>query len=384
MRKTVWILFLALAFLACQNGGYKKGNYSDDQSGKNQGKFRTHEVTAFSDSALADKELRNIVLLIGDGLGVSQISAAATANHNKLFMEQLPVVGLNKTYSASAYITDSGAAGTAIATGHKTKNQSIGVNADGQPVQSILELAEANGYATGLVSTSKITHATPAAFIAHEKDRNSYEAIAADFLDTDIEVFIGGGEGDFAARKDGQNLVETLQARDYTIACSIEQVQNSKGEKLAGLLNEGHLPRYSERGEMLVPATEKALEMLSANKKGFFLMVEASQIDWGGHENSARYVIEETLDFDRAVGKALEFAVKDGHTLVIVTSDHETGGMSVVNGNFDNGEVTSRFSTGNHSGAMVPVFAFGPKSQLFQGVYENTDIFKKMRKAYAF
>jgi alkaline phosphatase len=135
---------------------------------------------------------------------------------------------------------------------------------------------------------------------------------------------------------------------------------------------------------MLVPATEKALEMLSENENGFFLMIESAQIDWGGHENSARYVIEETLDFDRTVGKALEFAAKDGHTLVIVTSDHETGGMSVIDGNFEQAEVTSRFSTGNHSGVMVPLFAFGPKSHFFQGVYENTDIFEKMRKAYGF
>ncbi|HKL33549.1 MAG TPA: alkaline phosphatase, partial [Tangfeifania sp.] len=138
--------------------------------------------------------------------------------------------------------------------------------------------------------------------------------------------------------------------------------------------------RIEERGDMLEVATETALNILKRNKKGFFLMVEGSQIDWGGHAASTIYVVEDMLDFDKTVGNALEFAAKDGETLVIVTSDHETGGMAVLNGDYNNGMVVGEFTTGGHTGLMVPVFSYGPGAEKFTGIMDNTDINKKMEE----
>lgn len=384
MKRIVWTTIFVLALLACRQGGYKDGKYADDASGQEQQGFQTHPVASFSDAGLLDNRVKNVVLLIGDGMAIPHITAAMTANQGRLFMANLKYTGLVKTSSSSDYITDSGAGGTAIATGHKTYNGAIGLNQAEEPVKSILEIAEANGLATGLISTSKITHATPAAFIAHNTQRANYEAIAADFLDTDIEVFIGGGEADFAKRKDGNNLLTGLHDRGYEIARTITEVKESRSERLAAFLDEGHLPRYSQRGNILPPATKKALEMLSKDEDGFFLMVEGSQIDWGAHDKDGRYVVEETLDFDRAVGEALTFAARDSNTLVIVTSDHETGGMAVVDGDKEKGQFTARFATGNHTASMVPLFAFGPGAEHYTGIYENTAIFNKMLESYNF
>jgi alkaline phosphatase len=211
------------------------------------------------------------------------------------------------------------------------------------------------------------------------------EEIAADFLNTDIDVFIGGGKQFFTTRGDGQDLTKELQEKGYTIAFSMEEVAKVTDGKLAALTADNANPKYSEgRGDMLPNATAKALELLSKNEEGFFLMVEGSQIDWGGHANDIQYVVDEMLDFDRAIAKALEFAAKDKHTLVVVTADHETGGLTLNGGNIQNGEVEAAFTTGGHTAVTVPVFAFGAGATAFQGFYENTAIFKKFLDAYNF
>jgi len=231
--------------------------------------------------------------------------------------------------------------------------------------------------ASGLISTSAITHATPASFIAHQPSRNMYEAIAADFLKTDIDVFIGGGYDHFANRKDGANLIDSLLLKGYEIDTTMEDLLNTNSTKLAGLLARGHLPPYRDgRNDMLPQATAKALSILSQNEKGFFLMVEGSQIDWGGHANDIDYVLTETLDFDRAVGVALEFAEKNPGTLVVVTSDHETGGLTLLAAREHN-TTGSHFSTGGHSAVMVPVFSYGPGAARFSGIIDNTDFFPR-------
>jgi alkaline phosphatase len=176
-----------------------------------------------------------------------------------------------------------------------------------------------------MVSTSAITHATPASFIAHQPSRNMYEEIASDFLNTDIDVFIGGGLDHFTKRKDGRNLVQELEKKEYRIETDIKSIKKVKKGKLAGFTADVHNGRTKERGDMLTVATETALTILSKNKKGFFLMIEGSQIDWGGHAGSTIYVVEDMLDFDQVIGQALKFAAKDGETLVVVTADHETG-----------------------------------------------------------
>ena len=201
-----------------------------------------------------------------------------------------------------------------------------------------------------------------------------YEEIAADYLKTDIDVFIGGGRKYFENRTiDNRNLTQELKEKNYQIAYSLDQVLATKSGKLAGLLYEDHNPPMPERGDMLPQATMAAIDILDNNKKGFFLMVEGSQIDWAGHSNDEQQIIRETLDFDQTVGLVLDYAQKSGNTLVIVTADHETGGMALLNGNLEMKELVSAFSTKDHSGVPVPVLAYGPGAEHFTGFMENTD-----------
>ncbi|WP_206081846.1 alkaline phosphatase [Maribellus sediminis] len=322
---------------------------------------------------------KNIILMIGDGMGVTQVFAGITANHGSLFLDNFKHIGFSKTQSADDYITDSAAGGTAISCGVKTYNGAIGVNTDTVAVKTILEEAEAKGLATGLVSTSAITHATPASFIAHQPNRGMYEAIAADFLNTDIDVFIGGGIAHFSQRQDKRNLLKELQAKGYQVELEMSKIEKVKTGKLAGLTAGIHNGRVAERGDMLPIATTTALNILDNNDKGFFIMVEGSQIDWGGHANSTNYIVEDMLDFDKTIGKALEFAAKDGETLIIVTADHETGGMSVIGGDMKTGMVKGEYTTKGHSAVMVPVFAYGPGAEEFTGIMENTELHNKMK-----
>jgi len=326
------------------------------------------------------KQPKNIILMIGDGMGLAQVYSAMTANGGHLFLENFKNIGFSKTYSSDNYITDSAAGGTALSAGIKTYNGAIGVDPDKQPVPNIREMAEKKGLKTGLVSTSAITHATPASFIAHASSRNSYEDIAADFLKTNIDVFIGGGIKNFEDRKDGKNLSKELKDKGYQVLYNIEDIQKIKSGKLAGFTAQEHDAPMPERGEILVPATQTAINLLSQGKKGFFLMVEGSEIDFLAHENKTPGVVLETLDFDRAIGAALKFAASNGETLIIVTADHETGGMTLNGGDYKTGKVIGKFTSGGHTGIAVPVYAFGPGAEQFTGFMENTDIAKKMMK----
>jgi len=305
-------------------------------------------------------------------MGIAQVYAGMVANGNTLKLEQCTSSGFSKTYSASNFTTDSGAGGTALACGIKTKNGIIGMNPDSVAVESILELSEKNKLSTGIVVACAVTHATPASFIAHQVNRNMYEEIAADYLKSDIDVFIGGGRKYFEDRTDGRNLTTELKAKNFQIAYNLNEVKAIKSGKLAGLLYDDQNPGMPERGSMLPDATKTAIQILANNKKGFFLMVEGSQIDWAAHDNDAPQVIKEMLDFDQAIGRALDYAKKDGNTLVIITADHETGGMTILDGKFNSDTMKASFSTKNHSGVPVPVFAFGPGAGYFSGFMENT------------
>jgi len=332
-----------------------------------------------------NKPPRNIILMIGDGMGTAQVYAALTAKKGILNMARCPYSGFVKTNSANNYITDSGAGATAYATGQKTNNGYISISTDGKVLPTILETAEKNGLATGLVVTCAITHATPAAFIAHTPNRDKYEDIAKDFLRTDIDVFIGGGRNNFNHRADSLNLLDSLRKRGYKIAANLNDIDIRNTPKLAALLSPGHLPKESEgRGDMLSKASAMALTILKRNKTGFFMMIEGSQIDWGGHDKNKDYVVSEAVDFDNAVGTVLDFAVKNGETLVIITADHETGGFGLTGGDLSKGTVEGSFIYGDHTGVMVPLFAFGPGADRFSGIQENTDVYKKMTELFGF
>jgi len=372
-----FIIFISIGYFTFAQDAYLDAKSEDVEKTYTGGE--TYKVKTFNQKFKAKKP-KNVVFLIGDGMGVSQVFAALTANKGHLYLENFKTVGFSKTQSADKYITDSAAGGTALSTGVKTYNGAIGVDVNKQPVQTILEAAEEKGLSTGLVSTSAITHATPASFISHQESRSSSEEIAADFLKTDIDVFIGGGLDHFTKRKDGKDLTVELAQKGYQVETDIKKIKDIKSGKLAGLTAAGHNGRIEERGDMLPVATTTALNILSNNKKGFFLMIEGSQIDWGGHAGSAIYIVEEMLDFDQTIGKVLEFAAKDKNTLVVITADHETGGMSLTGGNIAEGNVKAAFPTGGHTAVMVPVFAFGPGAEEFGGIMENTEVNAKMRK----
>lgn len=326
----------------------------------------------------------NIILLIGDGMGSAQVNAAYYANRGLLNMNDFTYTGYARTSSADNFITDSGAAATAIACGVKTNNYSIGVDPEGRILKTILEYARDHSLSTGLVVTSSITHATPAAFIAHVPSRSQEEDIAMNIVRSGISVFIGGGRGFFMNRSDSLNLIDSLLARHYLVADS-DKFDMIQSGKLACFTAQWQDPKYSDgRGDVLPKATSTALTILSKNLRGFFVMIEGSQIDWGGHANDLQYVIDETLDFDRAVGVALNFARMNKRTLVIVTADHETGGLTITNGDLDTGIVEGYFTTTGHTAALVPVYAYGPGAERFTGVYENTALFDKMMELYGF
>lgn len=369
------IILLIPAFLIAQEN-YK--TISKEDSAKYFFGGPTHELVKVKEPH-KNKTPKNVIFMIGDGMGVAQIYAGITANQGKLNIQNFKTVGFQSTFSGTHYVTDSGAAGTALATGEKSYNHGIGVNVDSVAVLNIRERCEKRGMATGVVSTSAVTHATPASFVAHVKQRSMYEAIAADYLKTDIDVFIGGGYKHFTQRADSTDLTTDLKSKGYKVVTTMEEAQKVKKGKLVALVAPEHIvPVHQGRGEMLSQATSTALDILDNDKDGFFIMIEGSQIDWGGHQNDTKYIVTEVLDFDKAVGEALKFAAKDKETLVIVTADHETGGMGINGGNLDNGQLKGGYTTGGHTGIMVPVFAFGPGADQFSGFYDNTDIPKKI------
>lgn len=350
------------------------------------------ELSRPSSYEKAMPKAKNIILLIGDGMGLTQISAALYMNGNKLNMERFPITGLHKNYAADDLVTDSASGATAFACGVKTYNAAIGIAADSSKVKTILEEAEEKGLATGLVATSTIVHATPASFIAHQKHRDMYEAIAADFLNTPIDIFIGGGKKYFDRRKkDDRNLYQELETKNYQVSdffkTDIEKVTLDKSKNFAYFTADGDPLPYAQGRTYLRYASKMAVDFLheraKSNDKGFFLMIEGSQIDWGGHANKSDYIVSETIEFDTVIGDVLDFAKRDGNTLVIVTADHETGGYSINKGSRMDSLVTS-FTTDYHTASMIPVFAFGPGAEAFSGIYENTAIFHKMRAAFGF
>lgn len=324
----------------------------------------------------APKKPKNIILVIGDGTGLSQISAAQFYKNSPSNYDRFPVVGLIKTSSSSDVITDSAAGATAFASGIKTFNGAVGVRPDSTTVPTLLEVIAPQKIKAGLIATSSITHATPACFYAHDISRNNHENIAQFLPKANIQFFAGAGLQYFNKRKDGINLIEQLKAEKFIV--DTIALHKTNAEKVGYLLAPKSMPKINEgRGNFLEKASILACEKLE-NENGFFLMVEASQVDWGGHDNDANYLIEELIDLDNTLGVLLDFAQKNGETLIIATADHETGGFSLSGENGSYSKIAPSFSTKGHTATMVPVFAFGPGAQNFGGVYENTEVYYKI------
>lgn len=318
-------------------------------------------------------KVKNVILLIGDGMGLGAVASSMFAN-GELTMTNLHTVGFTRTQSANSFTTDSAASGTAYATGHKTNNGHLGVDTEKEPLANIPEKISPLGYACGVVSTDQITGATPGAFYAHQGSRGSTEEIAADLAKSKLNFASAGSTKFFnSLPMNTQDAIRKL----FNVTFTAE-------DAAAAAQGDGNVAFFPEstgddRGNYLPETTEMAIKYLSKkSKKGFFLMVEGAHIDHGAHSNKYDTTIKETLDFDKAVEAAVRFAEQDGHTLVIVSADHETGGIALRNGNIEENRVQCTFSTGGHTPVMVPLFAYGPKSKRFSCVQENSDVSNKI------
>jgi len=331
----------------------------------------------FSGLINAQDEPTNIILMIGDGTGLAQITAGMYANGNKTNLESFKVIGLAKTHSSNSLVTDSAASGTAMACGIKTMNGVVGIGMDNANQESILKLSKKKGYGTGLIATSSIVHATPASFYANVVSRKQYEDIAFQMSISEVDFFIGGGKKHFVRRNDGRNLLDEMKGWQFTT--SLKAFDESTKARVGYFTNDDEPVRIVEgRKPELKNGINSMFKKLSAKKNPFFLMVEGSQIDWGGHANDLRYITTEFKDFDEAIGQAVAFVKENPNTLLIVTADHETGGLGISSGNIKNFKPKGGFVTGGHTASMVPVFAMGVGAETFGGIYENTAIFDKM------
>lgn len=348
---------------------------------------------------------QNVILFIGDGMGLEAITAASLAqngadpNNPGLTLEQLPYDGYVTTYAANALVTDSATAATAMACGIKTNNGAIGVNASGESIQTILEYAALTGRATGLVTSVPINHATPAAFGAHELSRNSYPAILDDLLtESRPQVLLGGSAQNVSAN---QALTQAASA-DYTTfdINNVDQLSGIRpGDQVFGIFDQDNDLHLAYRTQRQVASTEEphlselataAVIALSDDPDGFFLMVEGGAIDWAAHAHDSANVIGETLEFDQAIRDVLTLLYNHDRlcqTLVLVTADHETGGLAIVgptNRPLAEGQVpTISFATGGHTAAPVPIYAFGPGAYLVSGRHNNTEIYSLMKVVLA-
>jgi alkaline phosphatase len=322
---------------------------------------------------------KRVVFLIGDGMGLTQISAAMSQYNGQNAFMRFPFVGLSKTSSAKQYITDSGAGATAFSIGKKTYNNAIGVDADTVPQPTLFEMAKNKNLSTGVVATVSIQHATPASFYAHVKHRKMYDSISTFLLSGNCDIAIGGGANFIYNRADKKNLTDDLKAKGFGVFNDSVLVDVNASKYIYTLAKDEIKPMIKGRGDFLTRASNQAINNLSKNKNGYLLMVEGSQIDWGGHENDYQYMKTELWDFNETINAILDIAAKDKDMLVIVTADHETGGLT-LNESDDKLSFTPKFTTGDHTGVMVPVFAYGAGAQEFAGMYENTEIFNKIVK----
>lgn len=372
--KTAWKVFkeLNMDFINTDRT-YASADYLKDLD------HRTYTNEIFSEvytpTFSSDKKnipIENVILLIGDGNGLSQISSSLLANGGNLTLAQIRSIGFITTQSADDFTTDSAAAGTALATGEKTYNRAIGVDTLQQPLVNFSEFLSTYNYVSGCITTDRMTGATPGAFYAHQKDRSDIKEIASDLSKSKLSLFVGGGSEDFQ----GDEMVV-----GYDVLDKVDAIGTSKSNKVGYFISEKEVPSVlNGRGRVLAEATKNGIQFLSSKNKPFFLMIEGAQIDNYGHTNNVSGIVSEGIDFDTAITEAIKFADKTGNTLVVVTADHETSGFSIPQGNLEKSIIEGDFTTHDHTATMVPIFAYGPNSQEFQGVYKNSDVFGKILK----
>ena len=378
----IFILFLSLS--TCKRSSEVSADFS----------FYIPPESSAPFPLVAPRPVKNVILMIGDGMGFTHIVAARTVvlgAQGRLTIERLPVTGVIDNYAADEFVSGSAATATSLATGYKTKKKMISILPDGTPVLTILEAARDRALSTGLVVTSTITHATPAAFAAHIHNRYLEAEIAVQLLNCKVNILFGGGKALFKAgvsgykykRTDDRDLIEDARRAGYAYVETRDELLrlNVENDYVLGLFSNGvMITEYPE--PTLAEMTDKALDILSQSEKGFFLMVEGSQIDWASEDNDINYMIREQLHFDLAIRRAIHFAMQDAETLVVVTSDHEAGGLFIPqrSPNRLDGEINIRWGTDEHNGTAVPVLAYGPHAERFMGWYDNTEIPIKIAK----
>lgn len=321
---------------------------------------------------------KNIIFIIGDGMGIGAITSARCADcgsDGSLVLDSMPITGLVKTHSENSIVTDSAASGTALATGHKTNNGYISVDSKGKKLSTILELADSMGKSTGVLTNDLVTSATPAVFYAHVAGRDEQDDIAAQLVSSHITLAMGGGKRYFVpagssaeGRKDGRNLTKEAEGRGFDVVSDKQSMVASRSKRLMGLFS------FDEHGPTVEEMLTKSISVLSANPKGFFVMAESCHPDKGGHANNYALNLEGVNDLEAALRSALAFARKNGETLVVVTADHETGGLAALNADGSGRKFKPGWLISNHTGNMVAVYAYGVGAERFCGTHDNTEL----------
>ena len=351
---------------------------------------------------------KNIILLISDGMSLTQVSTYRLLKggpNERIAVDKFPVSGIVLTHSENAIVTDSASSATAFSTGRKTNNGALGLDEDNKILENFTEIIDRYGYVSSLISTSEITHATPAAYASHVDLRWKTDEISLQMMDSNVMTILGGGRHFFlpedlgGKRSDGLNLLEQMESSRMVMTekKELDSFDHSDLGKVVGLFAdealrdkekpENHVFEPSS-SEMLNFAINRSEKFNENGCKGFFIMLEGSQVDWAGHANDLNYLKREMQDFDEAVELALDYATQNPDTLVIATADHETGGLLIESSSptdYTAPEVKFSFNTGigygSHTGVPVPVYAYGPGSENFTGTLDNTDIFYAMLEA---
>lgn len=336
------------------------------------------------------QEVKNLIYMVGDGMGLAHVSMLKVEEKfEPTAFDRAQNIALITTYSANNRVTDSAAAGTALATGYKTNNSMLGMTPDSVNVESMMAKATRAGMATGLAFTCYLQHATPAAFYAHSSHRDSINIITGDFVKSDIDVALGGGRAlvERYFEKQDKNYIEEMEALGYKVVHTADEMAEVSEGKLLGLFADYNMPKAKDgRGDYLLQATNKALEILSnnaaADKKGFMLMVEGSKIDYRAHANDPEGILAEMRDFEKCVAAAMDFADNNPGTLVVVCADHETGGMALTSNKADfklsESGIKYTFGTSGHSGTLLPVYLYGAGAERLNGIMDNTDLAKQL------
>ena len=373
-------LFISLSLLLCAATLFAQepilGAVSKEVSGNEASISNVPRQGSYTPSFKCDgtnAKVRNIILMIGDGMGVGAVATSFFANGGELTMTNLRCMGYVCTQSADNFTTDSAASGTAYATGSKTNNRCLGVGPDKKALENIPEAVVPAGYVAGVVSTDDVHGATPGAFYAHQPNRKMTKEIWGDIPASRLS-FISAGDTKVYAKQDAGTR-KSIEEK-FTVVYD-------PSADYAGAERVLYLPetvKVGERGNYLPETTRMAIDFLSSKKgKGFFLMVEGARIDKEAHGNRLDGVVAETLDFDKAIEVALRFAEKDGHTLVVISADHETGGIALKSGNQEPGTVAMVFTSKGHTPCFVPLFAYGPHSRDFACIQQNSDVSNKIK-----